>query len=229
MSETAEFTIGSEVSCSDGVCGELRRVVVDPVARALTHLVVEPKHRQGTGRLVPIDLVDSTGKEIRLRCSTAEFKALEDAEETQFVPGAGEQWGYGKGETLAWPYYGLGMGGMGTGGLGSGVSRGVRNMDAPPEAITRDRVPVGEVEVRRGEHVHAKDGAIGRVQGLVVDPADHHVTHVLLDEGHLWGQKRVAVPISAVTGVDSEGVRLDLTKDEVRDLPPVDVDHPDYQ
>lgn len=229
MSETAEFTIGSEVSCSDGVCGELRRVVVDPVARALTHLVVEPKHRQGTGRLVPIDLVDSTGKEIRLRCSTAEFKALEDAEETQFVPGAGEQWGYGKGETLAWPYYGLGMGGMGTGGLGSGVSRGVRNMDAPPEAITRDRVPVGEVEVRRGEHVHAKDGAIGRVQGLVVDPGDHHVTHVLLDEGHLWGQKRVAVPISAVTGVDSDGVRLDLTKDEVRDLPPVDVDHPDYQ
>jgi len=229
VSETAEFTIGSEVSCSDGVCGELRRVVVDPVARALTHLVVEPKHRQGTGRLVPIELVDSTGKEIRLRCSTAEFKALEDAEETQFVPGAGEQWGYGKGETLAWPYYGLGMGGMGTGGLGSGVSRGVRNMDAPPEAITRDRVPVGEVEVRRGEHVHAKDGAIGRVQGLVVDPGDHHVTHVLLDEGHLWGQKRVAVPISAVTGVDSDGVRLDLTKDEVRDLPPVDVDHPDYQ
>ena len=36
MSETTEFTIGSEVACSDGVCGELTRVVVDPVARALT-------------------------------------------------------------------------------------------------------------------------------------------------------------------------------------------------
>ena len=52
------FTIGAEVSCSDGVCGEVRRVVVDPVARAVTHLVVEPKYRRGHGRLVPLDLVD---------------------------------------------------------------------------------------------------------------------------------------------------------------------------
>jgi sporulation protein YlmC with PRC-barrel domain len=83
---------------------------------------------------------------------------------------------------------------------------------------------VGEVEVRRSEHVHAKDGTIGRVQGLVIDPSDHHVTHVLLDEGHLWGEKRVAIPISAVTGVD-DGVSLSLTKDEVRELPPVDLHH----
>jgi hypothetical protein len=86
-------------------------------------------------------------------------------------------------------------------------------------------VPVGEVEVRRGDYVHAIDGAIGRVQGLVVDPSDHHMTHVLLDEGHLWGKKRVAIPIGAVTGVD-DGVRLSLAKDEVRDLPSVDLDDP---
>jgi hypothetical protein len=67
---------------------------------------------------------------------------------------------------------------------------------------------------------------IGRVQGLVVDPSDHHVTHVLLAEGHLWGEKEVAIPISAVTGVDENGAQLNLTKDEVRDLPPVDIDHP---
>ena len=63
MSETTEFTIGSEVACSDGACGELRRVVVNPVARALTHLVVEPRFRQGAGRLVPIDHVESAGHE----------------------------------------------------------------------------------------------------------------------------------------------------------------------
>ena len=37
----------------------------------------------------------------------------------------------------------------------------------------------------------------------------------------------VAIPISAVTGVDSDGVRLNLTKDEVRDLPAVDLDQPE--
>jgi hypothetical protein len=91
MSDNTEFTIGSEVSCSDGVCGELGRVVVDPVAKTLTHLVVEPKHASGVGRLVPVDLVDSAGQEIRLRCSSAEFDALEHAEETQFLPGASGQ------------------------------------------------------------------------------------------------------------------------------------------
>jgi sporulation protein YlmC with PRC-barrel domain len=219
MSETTEFTIGSEVACSDGVCGELSRVVVDPIARALTHLVVEPRNRPGAGRLVPIELVDSTAEEIQLRCAMSEFEALEDAEETRFLPGASGAWGYGQGQMLSLPYYGLGMGGMGMGGMGMGI-------DAGPQSVTYDRVPAGEVEVRRGEHVHAADGPIGQVQGLVIDPADHHVTHVLLDEGHLWGKKRVAIPISAVTDV-KDGVRLNLTKDQVRDLPPVELDHPE--
>jgi hypothetical protein len=44
---------------------------------------------------------------------------------------------------------------------------------------------------------------------------------VLLREGHLWGRKTVAIPISAVTGVDA-GIRLNLTKEQVGELPPVD-------
>ena len=85
-------------------------------------------------------------------------------------------------------------------------------MAAAPRAVVHDRVPLGEVEVRRGEPVHAVDGTIGRVRGLVIDPSDHHVTHVLLDEGHLWGRKRVAIPIRAVASVEN-GVRLTLSKD----------------
>jgi sporulation protein YlmC with PRC-barrel domain len=87
-----------------------------------------------------------------------------------------------------------------------------------------DGVPVGEVEVRRGEHVHATDGPVGHVRGLVVDPTDRHVTHFLLEEGHLWGAKQVAIPISAVIRVD-DGVRINLAKDQVRDLAPVDLEH----
>ena len=44
------------------------------------------------------------------------------------------------------------------------------------------------------------------------------MTHVLLDEGHLWGKRRVAIPISAVADF-SDGVRLSLAQDAVRDLP----------
>jgi hypothetical protein len=183
MSDATEFTIGSEVACSDGVCGELTRVVVDPIAPAVTHLVVEPRHRLGLGRLVPVDLVESAAGEVRLRCTTSQFAALEDAEEARFLPGAIGNWGYAREQMLMQPLFGLGI------GIG---------MDAGPQPVIYGRVPAGEVEVERGEHVHAKDGPIGQVQGLVVDPNDHHVTHVLLDEGHLWGKKRVAIPITAV-------------------------------
>ncbi len=218
MSGPTEFTIGSEVSSSDGACGELRRVVIDPVARALTHLVVEPKHGRGKGHLVPINLVVSTTDGIALACTTAEFEELDEAEETQFISGGSGQSGYEQDQMLSWPYYGLGAGAAyGIGGMGM-----MRDADRPV-VVTTDRVPLGEVEVRRGEHVFATDGAIGRVRGLVIHPGDHCVTHVLLDEGHLWGQKRVAVPISAVQDV-AAGVQLNLTKDEVRDLPPVEVD-----
>ncbi len=216
MGETTQFTIGVDVSGADGVCGEVSRVVVDPVARAVTHLVVEPKHRQGLGRLVPLDLVDATTGEVRLRCTVAEFEELGAAEETQFLPGSTGYAGYGQGQVLAWPYYTWGQ------GMGGGMGIGVGNISEP---VVFDKVPPDEVVVRRGEQVHATDGDIGKVQGLVIATGDHHVTHVLLQEGHLWGRKEVAIPISAVIGVD-DGIRLNITKQEVQDLPPADVQHP---
>jgi sporulation protein YlmC with PRC-barrel domain len=238
MSAATEFIIGSEVVCEEGSCGELRRVVVNPVARAITHLVVEPGSEHGTGRLVPIALVDSAAaEEVRLRCTMAEFHALEEAEETHFLPGGSGQWGYGQDQMLTTPMFGLGgmgtggLGGMGMGGMGLGfggigMGIGARGMSGPgPQTIIEDRVPEGEVEVRRGEHVEATDGEIGRIHGFVIDPTDHRLTHFLLDEGHLWGKKTVAIPISAVKDVNL-GVRLSITKAEVGDLPEIDLSDP---
>lgn len=225
MGETMEFPIGAKVECADGVCGEVQRVVIDPVARAVTHLVVEPPHRVGVGRLVSVDLVSHGGQEIQLRCSHDEFEQLDQAEEMQYLPGVTAGLGYGPDQSWGLPYYGLGGMGMGLGGIGmmgSGIGMGAANAVQP---IVYDRVPVGEIEVRRGESVHATDGTIGKVQGIVVDPTDHQVTHVLLQEGHLWGKKEVAIPISAITSVE-DGIRLSLTKDEMRDLPEIDLEHP---
>ena len=61
------------------------------------------------------------------------------------------------------------------------------------------------------------------IHGFVIDPTDHKVTHILLDEGHMWDKKRVAMPISAVKDL-ANGVQLTLTKHEVGDLPPVELD-----
>jgi hypothetical protein len=56
------------------------------------------------------------------------------------------------------------------------------------------------------------------VEGLRVDPGDHRVTHVLLQEGHLWGRREILIPASAVTKVEN-GIWLNLTRKQVEDLP----------
>src|ERR1700679_4045414 len=228
MADTAEFTIGTEVSASDGPVGKVSRVVVNPVAKALTHLVVETGRGRGPSRLVPLDLVSGDGSgsgEVQLLCTKAEFDNLEPAEETKFIPRTTSFGSFGAGDVLSWPYYGAaGIGGLD--GIGGAGGMGTEDGSAVPRRVTYDTVPVGEVSVRRGQPVLATAGAIGHVQGLVVPPESGHVTHVLLQEGHLWGRKEVAIPISDVdTTVD--GTQLKIAKQAVQDLPPVDISHPE--
>jgi len=195
MAEATEFTIGARASCSDGPCGEVRRLVIDPADGSVTHLVITPGHKREAGRLVPVELVDASAGEISVRCTLAEFNRLDHAAERELLTG---------------------MEGVG-GGL-AGMEYGTQ--PGHPRMIIEDVVPVGETDVGPGEHVHATDGEIGRVQGFFVDSGDHRVTHVLLQEGHFWGRKEVAIPISAVTGFDG-GIRLNIAKKQVAELPPV--------
>lgn len=95
-----------------------------------------------------------------------------------------------------------------------------------PQMFTYDSIPPGKVAIRGGDHVHATDGDIGQVKGFLTAPGTHRLTHVLLQKGHIWGHKQVAIPISAVARVDA-GIQLSITRQQVKDLPPVKLDHPD--
>jgi hypothetical protein len=79
------FTIGARASCSDRPCGVVRRIIIDPAARIVTHLVIEPKHRRQPGRLVSLDLIDTAAGQIRLRGTLAEFDQLDPPEEWELV------------------------------------------------------------------------------------------------------------------------------------------------
>jgi sporulation protein YlmC with PRC-barrel domain len=200
------LVIGSDARCADGFRGEVRSVVVDPAAGTVTHLVIEPKGRIGLARLVPLDIVDATTGEIRLRCTEAEFRDLGPAEETvaEFVVG-----------------YDVPVQVVAPGWRDAGDAPVVDGDEIPrvPERETIDLIPAGEVQERRGDHVHATDGDIGQVHALRIDPASHRVTYVLLKEGHLWARKEVAIPFGNVAGFD-DGIRLNITKQQVQDLPP---------
>jgi len=194
MAGEPQFTIGARARCTDGHCGEVRRLIIDPATETVTHLVIQPGHRQEAGRLVPVHLVESTDGEIRLRCTRADFDKLDHAVERDLVAG---------------PEYPQ------TAGRQSTTAAALRQA-----TVLEDVIPVGEKEVGPGDPVHAVDGEIGRVQGFLVSPGDDRVTHVLLQQGHLWGRKKVAIPISAVTGA-GDGIRLNITKEQVGQLPAV--------
>jgi sporulation protein YlmC with PRC-barrel domain len=207
MTSATSFTIGADVACIDGICGEVTRVVLDPIARVATHLLVEPKHRRGLGRLVPLELVDFTGRQMRLNCTRDEFESLDRGEETHFLLGNSADADYGPGHAVSWPHFNLGV-------AGGVIGIGTENV---PQLVTEDKIPTGEVAIRRGEHVHATDGDIGRVEGVVIDGADRHVTHILLAKGRLWARRRLAIPMDMIRDVD-QSIRLSMTKRDVHAL-----------
>ena len=138
MAAEAAFTIGARASCSDGSCGEVRRLIIDPATDTVTHLVIQPGHRREAGRLVPLHLVDTAAGEIRLRCTLAQFDQLDPAEEVELIEGpmpdssdfVGGGLEYGTGST---PY--AAVGGDAIGGIGPTPKH--------PKTIREDVVPVG--------------------------------------------------------------------------------------
>ena len=86
--------------------------------------------------------------------------------------------------------------------------------------IAYDRVPKDEVEIRRSSGVTSSDDHdLGTVDGFIVD--DEHITHVVLQHGHLWGRREVAIPIDLVRRVHNDEVVLCATRDEIEALPEV--------
>ena len=63
MAGTTPLTIGADVSCTDGVCGKVSRLVIDPRAGTVTHLVVND--HQLLGRLVLSTLSTPTPRRAR--------------------------------------------------------------------------------------------------------------------------------------------------------------------
>jgi sporulation protein YlmC with PRC-barrel domain len=225
MPQELLFRLGAVVRCTDGDCGMIKSLVIDPAEDTVTHLMVEPAHRVGLGKLVPRELVEtapaSAEDGIRLRCTMAEFEKLDAAEATESFAGDKAFEFYGGESIISWPYYAP-PGAVGGSGLPADFGR-------VTHVVTVDTVPdqlPDEDEVSAGERVHATDGDIGHVQGIVADPGTGRVTGVLLRERHLLGRRTVLIPRSAVAAVDADGFHLDLTTHQVRDLPAAGIGHP---
>ena len=63
------------------------------------------------------------------------------------------------------------------------------------------------------------DGRAGKVDQFLIEPISGHITHLIMREGHSWGQKEITIPISEVDHVDDDVVYLKLKKADIEELP----------
>jgi len=150
MAGEPQFTIGARASCTDGHCGEVRRLIIDPATETVTHLVIQPGHDKETARLVPVHMVETTDGGVRLRCTRTEFDQLDHAEERELGGVLGPGFGYNiGGDTFAR-----------VGGAGSVELINLGPVPGRRQTVVEDVVPVGEDQVGPGDRVHAVDGHV---------------------------------------------------------------------
>ena len=194
--------VGAKVECSDGHAGFVSTVIVDPVRREVTHLVVQTG--KNTDRMVHLDQIDRTDPEtVYLTCTTAELDAMPAFTETHYIKSERHDYAMYQGGAYQSPY--------------------VTNVEEDFVPVDEEQIPPGELAVHRGTKVAATDGQVGELEEFIIDAKSGKVSHLVLRKGHLWGKRDVTIPLSAIDHSEGDTVYLKLDKQAVKNLPSVKV------
>jgi hypothetical protein len=193
-----DMPLNVKVYCADGLCGLSEELVLDRTSEEVTHLVVREKRSPRAELLIPVDQVmETTAHRIQLRCTKAELAEMQPLLKVEVrreeVP-----------RYISGPYL---------------LPVGVPETDWV--TVSRESIPPGEVAVRQGARVKATDGSVGRLDEFLMDPANGHVTHLVMREGHLWGRRDVTIPVSEIDHLEADTIYLKLDKEQVGALPAV--------
>jgi len=244
-----EISLQAQVECTDGVCGSSDYILINPVIKQVTHLVVRETSSPNTEYIVPVDLVSAPiAGTIQLRCSKAELEKMDPFITTESVeekvPAFVGYSGYGFGTYPYRPYVNPEMNpsiktefveekvpaivGYGGHGFGTNSYRPFVNPEQTVQAPVEQRtvqvlvedqqIPSGELAVSRDTHVEATDGYVGKVDEFVVSSENSQITNLVMREGHLWRQKDVIIPISAMADIRKDAVSLKLDKRQIESL-----------
>lgn len=209
-----KLDLDTKLRCDDDATVLLADVVIDPRHRRVTHLVVRAHGLEHRAFLVPVDRIDTDDPtHPRLHVDEADLTRFPEVTVTDFLrvgdnPVAEPGWAVGIEEVLAMPHFDAEYG---SGWYDDHYTLGW------------DRIPADEIEIRRHSVVTAGNGReVGHVEGFVCD-ADGMITHLVLQRGHLFGTRDLAIPIGSVTRLANDRVRVELTPDEISRLPDVTV------
>lgn len=190
-----EIPLSASVRCTDGPGGESAAVIVDPKTLQITHVVVKQQTGAKAQYLVHAARVQEvTPDSIQLDCTVKELTAMD-----RFV--------YTEYQEYEIPRYA---------GLDAAQLHYVPQTERV--AVERERIPFGQLAVRPGAPVKATDGKVGELGELLSDAETGEITHVVLREGHVWGSRKVLLPLALVDSVIDGAIELTVDQQTIARL-----------
>lgn len=202
-----QFNIGTDVYCTNEVCGTLNKVVFDPDSDRVAKIVVEvesglltPPERY----VVPIeDVKRATEQGVRLSFSREALREQVKYEEGIIEQPEADQ-DYRIEHRRFWP------------GL-YGIQVGEPSMTIPrlkiKKGISADKAPLG-----RGTLVHHHLEELGTLDHLLVEQETGKITHLVMKRHHTLGDY-VVIPAAKVKEITENGVSIEVSEEELGQLP----------
>lgn len=196
-----DIPINAKVACLEGPCGHSVLVLLKPTTREITHVAISNDSSPETEYLVSVDhIAKSTRDQIRLNCSREEVSKMPVFAREEVIPS--DLMGFSGGPYMMWPYYPLA---------------------AACVTVEKEHIPADELVIQRGARVEASDGHVGCVDEFLINPGNDQITHLVMRQGHFWGQKDVTIPASRLDHYQDNTVCLKLNKQDIEKLSDIPV------
>lgn len=204
------FFRGSVVMAADEEeVGTVDRVIIDPNTKEISHLVVGEGMLFPTGRVIPIEMVESTNEdEVWLNKPSEELDSLPVFEEAYFVELSEAEQPFEDVDALYW-YPPVG-GWWNTGNI--------LGYAMPKYILKAERnVPEGMIALEEGADVVTQDGEhVGHISRVKTE--DEKVTHIVVSEGLLFTEEK-AIPSKWIQEVRENEVLLSVESETLENLP----------
>jgi len=190
--------VGAHVQCTDGHGGSVTRLIVDPLARHLTHIVVQDDTVPAVEHLVPAArIAETTHDLVTLDCTQDTLMAIEPFAEERYIHSNASDYE---------PFFAVDP---------------FAEFEADHIPLVTEHIPPGELAIQRGAQVVASDGPAGELTAFVVEGASRAISSIVVQLGHWLTKHEHAIPIAVVERIDSGTLYLTLAREEIATLPAI--------
>jgi uncharacterized membrane protein len=188
--------LGAQVACIDGYGGSMTGLIVDPLARRLTHIVVRDYTVPAVDHLVSLAQVAGTTEDrVRLGCSRDTLAALDPFADERYIRSEASYY---------MPIYAIDP---------------FMEFEAEHIPLVTEQIPPGELAIQDGAQILASDGPVGEVSAFVVKNGSGAISAIVVRVGDGPTSREHTISIAEVEQIGSRTLSLTLAREQVARLP----------